>query len=44
MWPWEAGLNKVAFGDPVTWDVTEVVVGTGALVSAAPLMAPESSG
>ena len=27
---WKAGLNKVAFGDPVTWDVTEVVVGTGA--------------
>eukprot|EP00439_Symbiodinium_sp_Y106_P032630 s845_g3.t3 len=25
----QAGLNKVAFGDPVTWDVTEVVVGTG---------------
>ncbi|CAE7947824.1 ftsH [Symbiodinium sp. KB8] len=30
----EAGLNKVAFGDPVTWDVTEVVVGTGTMLEA----------
>ncbi|CAE7939245.1 unnamed protein product, partial [Symbiodinium sp. KB8] len=30
----QAGLNKVAFGDPVTWDVTEVVVGTGTMLEA----------